>query len=112
LRKLNCEVRLCLDGDAPGPGGHDENDHASSTVPASPSGWSPTRAISAIPTIFLQESGPEALKTSMNHLVDAFDFQVDYYTNVKKLDSPEEKRKVMMYFIPFLQERSRRDRSR
>jgi DNA primase len=38
----------------------------------------------------------------MNHLVDAFDFQVDYYTNVKKLDSPEEKKKVMMYFIPFL----------
>ncbi|MFA6620504.1 MAG: hypothetical protein WCS90_05200, partial [Bacilli bacterium] len=54
------------------------------------------------PDDILQESGPEVLKTNMNHLVDAFDFQVDYYTNVKKLDSPEEKKKVMMYFIPFL----------
>jgi len=101
LRKLNCEVRLCLDGDAPGQAGM-----MKMITQLNRSGIA-FRLVSnpgdlRDPDDILQESGPDALKTSMNHLVDAFDFQVDYYTNVKKLDSPEEKKKVMMYFIPFL----------
>jgi DNA primase len=101
LRKLNCEVRLCLDGDAPGQAGM-----MKMITQLNRSGIA-FRLVSnpgdlRDPDDILQESGPEALKTSMNHLVDAFDFQVDYYTNVKKLDSPDEKKKVMMYFIPFL----------
>jgi DNA primase len=101
LRKLNCEVRLCLDGDAPGQAGM-----MKMITLLNRSGIA-FRLVSnpgdlRDPDDILQESGPDALKTSMNHLVDAFDFQVDYYTNVKKLDSPEEKKKVMMYFIPFL----------
>lgn len=101
LRKLNCEVRLCLDGDAPGQAGM-----MKMITQLNRSGIA-FRLVSnpgdlRDPDDILQESGSEALKTSMNHLVDAFDFQVDYYTNVKKLDSPEEKKKVMMYFIPFL----------
>ncbi len=101
LRKLNCEVRLCLDGDAPGQAGM-----MKMITQLNRSGIA-FRLVSnpgdlRDPDDILQESGPEALKTSMNHLVDAFDFQVDYYTNVKKLDSPEEKKKVMMYFVPFL----------
>jgi DNA primase len=101
LRKLNCEVRLCLDGDAPGQMGM-----MKIITQLNRSGIA-FRLVSnpgdlRDPDDILQESGPEALKTSMGHLVDAFDFQVDYYTNVKKLDTPEEKRKVMMYFIPFL----------
>lgn len=101
LRKLNCEVRLCLDGDAPGQSGM-----MKMITQLNRSGIA-FRLVSnpgdlRDPDDILQESGPEALKASMNHLVDAFDFQIDYYTNVKKLDTPEEKKKVMMYFIPFL----------
>lgn len=101
LRRLNCEVRLCLDGDAPGQVGMMKMITQLNRAAIS------FRLVSnpgdlRDPDDILQESGPEALKTSMSHLVDAFDFQIDYYTNVKKLDSPEEKKKVMTYFLPFL----------
>jgi DNA primase len=101
LRRLNCEIRLCLDGDAPGQAG------MMKMVTQLNRAALPFRLVSnpgdlRDPDDILQESGAPALKESMGHLVDAFDFQVDYYTNVKKLDTPEEKRKVMMYFIPFL----------
>lgn len=101
LRKLGSEVRLCLDGDAPGQEGMMKMIFQLNKAAMS------FRLVSnpgdlRDPDDILQESGPEALKESMSHLVDAFDFQIDYYTNVKKLDSPDDKRKVMMYFIPFL----------
>jgi DNA primase len=101
LRKLRCEVRLCLDGDAPGQEGMMRMISQLNKAALN------FRLVSnpgdlRDPDDILQESGPEALKESMNHLVDPFDFQVDYYTNIKKLDTPEEKRKVMMYFIPYL----------
>lgn len=101
LRRLNCEVRLCLDGDAPGQAG------MMKIITQLNRSGVPFRLVSnpgdlRDPDDILQESGSEALKQSMSHLVDAFDFQIDYYANVKKLDSPEEKKKVMMYFLPFL----------
>lgn len=101
LRKMNCEVRLCLDGDAPGQEGM-----MKMILLLNKAGLS-FRLVSnpgdlRDPDDILQESGSEALKESMGHLVDAFDFQISYYTSVKKLQTPEERRKVMMYFIPFL----------
>jgi DNA primase len=101
LRRLNCEIRLCLDGDAPGQEGM-----MRMILLLNKAGLQ-FRLVSnpgdlRDPDDILQESGPDALKESMSHLYDAFDFQIDYYTNVKKLQSPEERRKVMMYFIPFL----------
>jgi len=101
LRRLNCEVRLCLDGDAAGQEG------MMRMVLLLNKAGLPFRLVSnpgdlRDPDDILQESGPNALAESMNHLVDAFDFQIDYYSNVKKLQTPEERRKVMMYFIPFL----------
>jgi DNA primase len=101
LRRLNCEVRVCLDGDAPG-----QEAMMKITSQLNRAGIN-FRLVSnpgdlRDPDDILQEAGPEALKESMNRLVDAFDFQVNYYTNVKKLDTPEDKKKVMMYFIPYL----------
>ena len=101
LRKLNGEVRLCLDGDAPGQAGM-----MKMITQLNRSGIA-FRLVSnpgdlRDPDDILQEAGPDALKTSMAHLVDPFDFQIEYYSNVKKLDTPDEKKKVMMYFIPFL----------
>jgi DNA primase len=101
LRRLNCEVRLCLDGDAPGQEG------MMRMITLLNKAAIQFRLVSnpgdlRDPDDILQESGPDALKKSMNSLVDAFDFQVDYYTNVKKLQTPDERKKVMIYFIPFL----------
>jgi DNA primase len=101
LRRLNCEVRLCLDGDAPGQEG------MMRIIGQLNKAAIPFRLVSnpndlRDPDDILQESGPQALLDAMNHLVDPFDFQINYYTNVKKLDTPEDKKKVFMYFLPFL----------
>lgn len=101
LRHLNCEIRLCLDGDAPG------QSAMMKIVSQFQRASIPFQVVSnpgdlRDPDDILQEAGPEALKVAMSHLVDAYDFQIDYYQNTKKLDTAEEKRKVMMYFVPFL----------
>ena len=101
LRKLNCEIRLCLDGDNAGQIG------MMKIITQLNSAGLPYRLVSnpkdlRDPDDILQESGPEALKEAMSHLVDAMDFQINYYLNVKKLETPEERRKVMLYFIKFL----------
>ena len=101
LRKLNCEIRLCLDGDNAGQIG------MMKIITQLNAAGLPYRLVSnpkdlRDPDDILQESGPEALKEAMSHLVDAMDFQINYYLNVKKLETPEERRKVMLYFIKFL----------
>ena len=98
---VNCEIRLCLDGDNAGQIG------MMKIITQLNSAGLPYRLVSnpkdlRDPDDILQESGPEALKEAMSHLVDAMDFQINYYLNVKKLETPEERRKVMLYFIKFL----------
>lgn len=101
LRRLNCEIRLCLDGDEPG------QRAMMKILPQLQKADIPFRVVNnpgdlRDPDDILQEEGPEALREKMNHLVSAYDFQIDFYTNTKKLDTQEDRRKVMMYFIPFL----------
>lgn len=101
LRRLNCEVRLCLDGDEAGQTG------MMRCVGLLNKAALPFRLVSnpndlRDPDDILQESGPVTLKEKMNNLVDAFDFQIGYYTNVKTLSSPEDKKKALLYFLPFL----------
>ena len=101
LRRLNCEIRLCLDGDEPG------QRAMMKIVPLLQKADIPFRIVSnpgdlRDPDDILQEEGPEALREKMNHLVSAYDFQIDFYTNTKKLETQDDRRKVMMYFIPFL----------
>lgn len=86
LRKLNCEIRLCLDGDNAGQIG------MMKIITQLNSAGLPYRLVSnpkdlRDPDDILQESGPEALKEAMSHLVDAMDFQINYYLNVKKLET-------------------------
>ncbi|MBO4540899.1 MAG: DNA primase, partial [Bacilli bacterium] len=101
LKRLNCEIRLCLDGD-------DAGQRAMMKIlPQLQKADIPFRVVSnpgdlRDPDDILQEEGPEALKAKMGNLVTAYDFQIDYYTNTKKLDTQDDRRKVMMYFIPFL----------
>lgn len=101
LRKLNCEIRLCLDGDNAGQMGM-----MKMITQLNDSGLQ-FRLVSnpndlRDPDDILQESGPEELKKAMLNLVDPMDFQINYYLNVKKLNTPEERKKVMLYFIRFL----------
>ena len=101
LRRLNCEIRFCLDGDAPGQSAMMKN------LAQFQKAAIPFRIVSnpgdlRDPDEILQQDGPERLKAMMEHLVDAYDFQINYYTNTKKLETAEDKRKVMLYFLPFL----------
>lgn len=101
LRQLSVEIRICLDGDAPGQEG------MMKIISQLNKALLPFRLVSnpgdlRDPDDIYQEEGKEALVQKMNNLVDPFSFQVDYYTNVRKLVTPEERLKVMHYFIPQL----------
>lgn len=101
LRRLNCEVRLCLDGDDPGQIGM-----MKAIKPLTQSGI-PFRLVlnskdKRDPDDIFQESGKEALVEAMNSLVDPFRFQLSYYLNVKTLTSSEDKKKALDHFLPFL----------
>ncbi len=101
LRKLNCETRLCLDGDDPGQIGM-----MKAIAPLQKSGIPFRLVLNPLdkrdPDDIFQSDGPEALKKAMNSLSDPFDFQLNYYLNVRSLSTPEEKRKALFHFLPFL----------
>ena len=101
LRRLNCEVRLCLDGDDPGQIGM-----MKAIKPLQRAGISFRLVLNSLdkrdPDDIYQESGKEALLKAMNSLVDPFRFQLSYYLNVKALVSAEDKKKALDYFLPFL----------
>ena len=101
LKRLNCEIRLCLDGDDAGQTGMMKITSQLQKAKV------PFRIVSnpgdlRDPDEILQEDGPEALKEKMNNLVDAFDFQMNYYLNTKKLETSDEKKRVLAHFIPLL----------
>ena len=101
LKKLRCEVRFCLDGDAPGQTAMMKNGKLLQKEGI------PYRIVDyegdlRDPDDILQQDGPEALRKRMNNLIDAFDFQLNFYLNTKKLDAAEDKRKVLNAFLPRL----------
>ena len=101
LRKLRCELRLCLDGDTAGQNGMMKMCSLLSKANI------PFRFVDygsdlRDPDDILQEDGPEALKERMGRLIDALDFQLNYYTHTKKLETADEKRKVVAEFLPYI----------
>lgn len=101
LRRLNCEVRLCLDGDEAGQTGMMRCLNLLNKA-AIPFRLVYNPGDLRDPDDILQENGPAELKEKMNNLVDAFDFQIGYYTNVKALSTQEDKKKALLYFLPFV----------
>ena len=100
LRKLRCEVRVCLDGDAPGQIG------MMKILSLLQKEKIPFRLVSnpgdeRDPDDILQESGVEALKEAMGHLVDPSDFALSFYLNTKKLETVEDREKVLRKFLPY-----------
>jgi len=101
LRRLNCELRLCLDGDDPG-----QTAMMKMISQLNGSGLH-FRLVDNCgdqrdPDDIYVEEGEEGLKKAMGKLIDPFDFQLNFYQRVKKLSTSEEKRKVMLYFTPYL----------
>ncbi|MCR4562462.1 MAG: DNA primase [Bacilli bacterium] len=103
LRRLHCEIRLSLDGDNAGQNG------MMNAISKFAKAKIPCRLVSnpkdlRDPDDILQEEGPEKLREMMNNLVDPFDFQINFYENVKRIDDPEEKREVTEDLLRYLKD--------
>jgi len=101
LRKLNVEVRVCLDGDRPG------QEAMMQIISQLNEARIHARYVSKAgelrdPDEILKQDGPEALKAYVNSLVDPFDFIISYYESTSPLSSNEDKKKVINHFVPMI----------
>ena len=101
LRALNCEIRLCLDGDLPGQKASMEIannlvknglnvrivDNQNSTKD---------------PDEILNQDGEMALNAYLNKLISRVDFVLNYYKNTNPLQTTEQKTQLIQEFIPIL----------
>ena len=101
LRKLNVEIRVCLDGDKPG------QEAMMRIISQLNEANLRSRYVSKTgelrdPDEILKQDGPEALKGYVNSLVDPFDFIINYYESTSPLSSSEDKKKVINHFVPMI----------
>lgn len=101
LRKLNVEIRLCLDGDLPGQTASmkaakflEENGLKVLIVDAG--------SHSKDPDEILNTEGEEALRTYINTLLSRVDFALAYYQRSNPLKTNEQKKKLIKEFLPIL----------
>lgn len=101
LRKLNVEIRLCLDGDLPG-------QHAMMEISKllQASGMSyrivDNQGSSKDPDEILNQDGPEALKAYLNNLISKVDFTLNFYGKTNPLNTVEQKKALIKEFMPIL----------
>ncbi len=101
LRLPDTELRICLDGDAPGQ--------------AAMLKMMPMLDASQLPYRFvlnagderdsdeiLNEQGPEALKQYLNNLVGRLEFALEYYGKTRPLKTSEQRRDLVKLMIPLL----------
>lgn len=101
LRALGVEIRLCLDGDNPG------QTAMMKIMSQLDEAKLPYRLVSVPqevrdPDEILKQDGEEKLKTFINSLVDPFNFAINYYRNVSPLETVENRKKVIVHFIPVI----------
>lgn len=101
LKRLNVELRLCLDGDDAGQRAMME---MMATLDKANMSY---RLVSLIyekrdPDEILKQDGQEKLNTYINSLVDPFIFALNYYKNISPLNTVEERKKVIAHFAPML----------
>ena len=101
LKKLNVEVRLCLDGDLPG------QEASMRILPLLLNNNIQVRIVNNLndtrdPDEILNEQGAEALKKYLNNLLTPFDFVINFYKNSKPLETVEDKKALVTRFIPLL----------
>ncbi len=101
LKRMRAEIRVCLDGDNAGQMG----------MMRMIGGLSQAKVEARVvdygtdlrdPDDILQEDGKEALLSKMSTLIDPLDFQLNYYLNVKHLDSRQDREKVLNVFLPYV----------
>lgn len=100
LKKLHVEIRVCLDGDAPGQTG------MMKILGMLQRERVPFRLVSnpgdlRDPDDILQENGEEELKKAMGNLVDPSGYALSFYLNTKKLETIEDREKVLRKFLPY-----------
>ncbi|MCQ2787222.1 MAG: toprim domain-containing protein, partial [Bacilli bacterium] len=101
LKKLNVEVRLCLDGDLPG------QEASMRILPLLLNNNIPVRIVNNLndtrdPDEILNEQGADALKKYLNNLLTPFDFVINFYKNSKPLETVEDRKALVTRFIPLL----------
>ena len=101
LRRLNVEIRLCLDGDS---AGQMAMMRIMSVFDAAGIKY---RLVSEPgnekdPDEILQKDGEEKLRKYLNSLVDPFEFALNYYQHTNPLGSLEDRQKVVNHFLPML----------
>ena len=101
LRSLNCEIRLCLDGDLPG-------QKASMDIAVNLINNSlkvrivDNQGSSKDPDEILNSDGEIALNAYLNKLISREDFVLNYYKNTNPLQTTEQKSQLISEFIPIL----------
>lgn len=101
LKKLKCEVRLCLDGDDPGQAA------MMKALPLLNKAEVPVRLVSyesdtRDPDEIITQDGPEALRKRLGVLLSPFDFQMAYYASGDKFKTDEGRQEAINRFIPYL----------
>ena len=101
LRRLNVEVRLCLDGDLPG-----QTAMLKASKALKDAGINFTlvnnRNSDKDPDEILNEDGAESLKSYLNNTLSRPDFALQYYKNSSPLKTPEQKKALIASFLPIL----------
>lgn len=101
FRRLNVEVRLCLDGDAPG------QNAMMKILPILSEVGVQCRIVShpkddRDPDDVLQSDGEEALRKYISSLIDSNEFMLSYYENTHQLGTMEERKDVLRKFLPLI----------
>lgn len=101
LRALNCEIRLCLDGDVAGQTAmmkiSKEFEKASLNYRIVDNQGS-----SKDPDEIINSEGENALNAYLNNLIGRVDFALNYYRNTNPLKTNEQKKLLIREFIPIL----------
>ena len=101
LRKLNVEIRLCLDGDLPG-----QSAMMTASKLLSEAGLEvrivDNQNSAKDPDEILNQDGPDALRSYLNNLVNRVDFALNYFKNSNPLKTIEQKKTLVKHFIPIL----------
>ncbi len=101
LRRLNVEVRLCLDGDKPG------QEAMMAMMLQLDKAEISYRLVSIPkeirdPDEILKQDGKDKLLKFVNSLVDPFDFALNYYQNISPLNTIDDRKKVIAHFAPMI----------
>lgn len=101
LRNLNVEVRLCLDGDLPGQKAMME---ASKLLikEGIPCRIVDNQNSKRDPDEILNEEGEGALRLYLTNLLDRIDFALNFFKQSNPLKTIQEKKKLVMQFVPVL----------